>query len=45
MDPEKVTRMITGLEHLSYEDGLRVGAVQPKEEKTSRRPHYDLPVL
>jgi len=31
----RATKMIRGLEYLSYEDRLRVGAVQPGEEKAS----------
>jgi len=29
--------MIPGMEHLSYEDSLRSGAVQPREEKAVGR--------
>ena len=36
--------MIHGLEHLSYEDRLRVGAVQPGEGKALGRPYCGLPV-
>ena len=33
--------MIQGMEHLSYEDGLRAGAVQPGEEKAVGRAESD----
>jgi len=36
--------MIRGLEHLSYEDRLRVGVVQPGQEKAAGRPCCGLPV-
>jgi len=36
--------MIRGLEHLSYEERLRVGAVQPGEEKAAGRPYCGLRV-
>ena len=36
--------MIQGLEHLSYEDRLRAGAVQPGEEKAPGRPDNNLSV-
>ena len=32
----RATKMVQGVGHLSYEDRLRAGAVQPGEEKTSR---------
>jgi len=32
------------MEHLSYEDRLRAGAVQPGEEKATRRPESGLSV-
>ena len=38
------TKMIRGLEHLSYEDRLRLGIVPPGEEKPLRRPYSSLPV-
>jgi len=42
----RATKMIRGMEHLSYEEKLgRVGAVQPGEEKVPGRPHSSLPVL
>ncbi|KAK4828981.1 hypothetical protein QYF61_001637 [Mycteria americana] len=41
----RATKMIQGLEHLSYEDKLRVGVVQPGEEKAVGRPYSSLPVL
>jgi len=34
--------MIRGLEHLSYEERLRAGAVQPGEEKVPGRPYSSL---
>jgi len=37
--------MIRGLEHLSCEERLRVGAVQIGEEKAPGRPWSSLPVL
>ena len=37
--------MTKGLEHLPYEDRLRVGVVQPGEEKAPGRPYSGLPVL
>jgi len=36
--------MIRGLELLCCEERLRVGAVQPGEEKSLARPYYSLPV-
>jgi len=41
--PEEATKIIQGLEHLSSER-LRVGAVQPGEEKAPGRPYSSLPV-
>jgi len=41
----RVTKMIQGLEHLSYAERLRVGAVQPGEEKAARTPFSSLSVL
>ena len=43
--PEEATAMVRGLEPLSYEERLRVGAVQPGEEKAPGRPYSSLPVL
>ncbi|PKU34168.1 hypothetical protein llap_15528 [Limosa lapponica baueri] len=40
----RATEMIRGLEHLSYEDRLRAGVVQPGEEKAPGRPHSSLPI-
>jgi len=40
----RATKMIRWLEHLSCEERLRVGAVQFKEEKASRRPYCSLSV-
>jgi len=41
----KATKMIRGLEHLSYMERLRkLGAVQPGEEKAPGRPDCSLPV-
>ena len=37
--------MIRGLEHVSCEDRLRVGLVQPREEKAAGRPDCSLPVF
>jgi len=42
--PEEATKMVGGLEHLSYEERLRVGAVQPGGEKAPGRPYCSLPV-
>jgi len=40
----RTTNMVRGLEHLSYEERLRVVAVQPGEEKALGRPYSSLPV-
>ena len=40
----RATKMIRGLEHLCYEDRLRVGVVQLGEEKAPGRPYSSLPV-
>jgi len=37
--------MIQGLEHISYEERLRVGAVLPGEEKALGKPSNSLSVL
>jgi len=39
---KKDTKMLKGLEHLSCEERLRVGAVQPGEEKAAGRPYSSL---
>ncbi|KAK4827903.1 hypothetical protein QYF61_022326 [Mycteria americana] len=41
----RATKMIRGLEHLSYEKAERVGVVQPGEEKPLGRPYCSLSVL
>ena len=43
--PEEAMKMIRGLEQLPCEDRLRVGGVQPGEEKALERPYSGLPVL
>ena len=40
----RATEMIPGMEHLSYEDRLRDGAVQPGGEKGLGRPESSLSV-
>ena len=40
----RATKMLRGLEHLSCEDRLRVGVVQPGEEKAPGRPYSSLQV-
>jgi len=42
--PEEATKTIRGMEHLSYEERLRAGAVQPGEENAAARPYCSLPV-
>jgi len=41
----RATNMTKGAEHLSYEERLRVGVVQPGEEKAVGRPYSSLSVL
>jgi len=42
---KRTTKMIRGMEHLSYEERLReLRAVQPGEEKALERPYSSLPV-
>jgi len=44
--PEEATKVIQGLEHLSYEEKLRkVGAVQAGEEQAVGKPYCGLSVL
>ena len=43
--PEKDHKNAPGLEHLSYEDRLRAGAVQHGEEKAAGRPQCGLSVI
>jgi len=43
--PEETTKMVRGLEHLSCEERLRVGVVQPGAEKAPGRPHCSLSVV
>jgi len=40
----RATKTISGMEHLFYEERLRVGAVQPTEEKAPGRPYIIFPV-
>ncbi|GAB0187583.1 hypothetical protein GRJ2_001223600 [Grus japonensis] len=40
----RAMKLIRGLEHLSYEDRLRVGMVQPGEKAALGRPYSSLPV-
>jgi len=40
----RATKMTQGLEHCSYKERLRVGAVQPGEEKAAGRPYCSLSV-
>lgn len=42
--PEESHKDIRGLEHLSYDDKLRAGALQPREEKASEGPYRSLSV-
>ncbi|KAK4821984.1 hypothetical protein QYF61_006232 [Mycteria americana] len=41
----RATKMSRGMEHLSYEERLRAGVVQPGEEKALGRPYCGLSVL
>ena len=40
----RATKLAQGMEHLSYRDRLRAGAVQPGEEKILRSPEGSLSV-
>jgi len=43
---QRATKMISGMEHLSYEERLReLGVFQPGEEKALGRPYCGLSVL
>jgi len=42
--PEESHKDIRGLEHLSYDDKLRAGALQPREEKAPGEPCNSSPV-
>ncbi|KAK4811622.1 hypothetical protein QYF61_017013 [Mycteria americana] len=42
---KRAMKTIRGLEHLCYEDRLRVGVAQPGEEKAAGRPYSSLPGL
>jgi len=41
----RAAKMVRAMEHVSYEERLRVGAVQPGEEKAAGRPYCGLSVL
>jgi len=38
----RAAKMIRGMEYLSYEERMRVGVVQPGEEKALGRPYWVL---
>ena len=41
----RATKMVRGIEHLSYDERPRVGVVQPGEKKALGRPYCSLSVL